>query len=53
MVLFPYYPIKNAIIDHYIRNYHLIINGVEIASKVACSISCQLLTSYKVVKDYV
>ena len=52
MLLFPFYPIKNAITNHYIKNYHLIINGNQQASKVACSISCQLLTSYKVIKEY-
>lgn len=52
MLLFPYYPIKNAITNHYIKNYHLLVTGDEGASKVASSISCQLITSYKVIQDY-
>ena len=49
ILLFPYYPIKSAIVNHYIKNYHLIIDGSNAASQCAISISSQIMTSYKII----
>lgn len=50
--MFPYYPFKLDIIKHYIQNYGDIVDGAQGSASKALSISCQIMTSYKVVDQY-
>jgi len=50
--MFSYYPFKLEILKHYIKNYGLILNGTKPSIDNALSISCQIITSYKLVEQY-
>lgn len=50
--MFPYYPLKLEILKHYVQNYGDIVDGGIGSVNNALSISCQILTSYKVVEEY-
>lgn len=51
-VMFPYYPFKSSILKHYMENFGLVVNGTENSTSCASSISCQLVTSHKLVEQY-
>jgi len=48
--MFPVYTFKQQLLSSYVRCYHSIYSGL---SKSGLSISCQIMTSYKLVEDYV
>ena len=52
MTLFPYYPCKQALLNHYIKNHGLLSDGSDIATRSSRSMACQILTSFNVVKEY-
>ena len=53
MIMFQFYPFKQLLLRTYINNFSLIYDtDIESLSK-GTSISCQLLTSFQLVKDYV
>ena len=47
--MFPYYPFKQQLIANYISCYSTVYAGED---RAAQSISCQIMTSYKLVEDY-
>lgn len=51
--MFQYYPFKKLLLSTYIRNFSMIYNDDENSSSRGTSISCQLLTSYQLVREYV
>ena len=51
-LMFPYYPFKLSIVKHYIGNFGLLVNGTKGSINCASSISCQLITSYKIIEQY-
>ena len=50
--MFSYYPFKMAILKHYIQNYGSIVDGSKVGVENGLSVSCQLVTSYKLVEQY-
>lgn len=50
--MFSYYPFKLAILKHYIQNFGKVINGEKSSTNNGISISCQLITSFKLVEQY-
>lgn len=51
-MMFGYYPFKMDIVKHYIQNYGDIVTGTKLSQDNSLSISCQLITSYKVIRQY-
>jgi hypothetical protein len=49
--MFQYYPFKKLLLSTYMKNFS-IIYGEEEAISRGSSISCQLLTSHQLVRDY-
>lgn len=47
--MFPVYSFKQQLISSYIKSFNLIYAG---QSQTGLSISCQIMTSYKLVEDY-
>jgi hypothetical protein len=50
--LFSYYPFKKLLLATYIKNFSILYDGEEVSLNRGSSISCQLLTSYQLVRDY-
>lgn len=50
-LLFPYYPFKKFLLSSYIKSFSIIYGGEDVMEK-GSSISCQLLTSHQLVRDY-
>ncbi len=49
--MFPYYPFKKFLLTIYMKNFSIIYGDDESISK-GSSISCQLLTSHQLVREY-